>query len=179
MRGALTADRGRRGQATIEFSLCAIFIIFLVISIVDMARGLWINHTLAEAVRDGTRFAIVRGNRYVFPNTTNRLTDGHLKSVRDVVVRGAIGLDPEVLNLTFECLSPTCPVVCNPSTSGPCAANPSSTWPPRDAADEGQEIGIVATYPYNSLVIMYFPGGKGLQFGNYILGSVARERMVF
>jgi len=165
---------GQRGSNEIEFSLCAIFIIFLLISIVDMARGLWIYHTLAEAVRDGTRFAIVRGERYANPTTGARLPGATLADVRNVVLRSGVGLVPNDLTLRFE--SPAGVITCNPACPG---GTLTTNWPPDGAAALDQEIGIAANYPYSSLVVMYFPGSQGVQFGKYILGSTARERIVF
>jgi hypothetical protein len=166
----------RAGSAQLEFALCAIFVIFLLISIVDMARGLWINHTLAEAVRDGTRYAIVKGRKYVNPNNDQRLPGARLQNTLNVVRRGAIGLDPNLLELRFEAEG-SAPILCNPG----CSVDPASTnWPPDGAvSDKGHEIGIRARYPYNSLVVMYFPGGQGVRFGQYVLGSTSRARIVF
>lgn len=166
--------RSNSGQAQIEFALCAVFVIFLLISMVDLARGLWINHTLAEAVRDGTRYAMVRGNNYVDKSKPPaRLSDAKLSDVRQVVLRSAVGLSPGELNLRFEsegsvinCPGSTCP-------SGTLTQN----WPPDSYANGGLEIGISATYPYRSLVVIYFPGIKGFMFGAQQLGSVARERI--
>ena len=164
------------GNTQIEFALCAVFIVFLLISIVDLARGMWIYHTLAEAVRDGTRHAIVRGDRYVDPVTGNRLAGATLADARAVVLRHAAGLDPNQLNLRFE--SPAGTITCNPATNCP-GGSLGQTWPPVGFASAGLEVGIIARYPYNSLVVMYFPGGGGLNFGNYTLGSSSRERIVF
>ena len=82
---------------------------------------------------------------------------------------------PGQLVLRFESLKGV--IVCDPATSCP-SAELGLNWPPDEYAGKGLEIGISATYPYNSLVVMYFPGGKGTEFGNYILGSKARETIV-
>lgn len=149
--------------------------IFLLISLVDMARGLWINHTLAEAVRDGTRWAIVHGARYANTNG-QRLPGATLADVRTVVTRAAVGLVPGELNLRFESAQGV--INCSPSTNCP-PGTLGTNWPPDGYADPGREIGIIATYPYNSLVVMYFPGNGGINFGDYLLGSAAREKIVF
>lgn len=79
---------GTRSDANVEFALCAIFMVFLLISIFDMARGLWIQHTLTEAVR----FAIVRGAGYVNPTSNLRLPGATLGDVRNIAVKEAVGL---------------------------------------------------------------------------------------
>lgn len=169
------------GTAQIEFALCAVFIVFLLISIFDMARGLWIYHTLAEAVRDGTRYSIVRGEGYANPNTNVRLPGARLADVRDVVLRSAVGLVSDQLDLKFEVygggVTLLDSITCSPASTTSCPWN--SNWPPNGLAAPNLEVGIKANYPYNSLVVMFFPGSQGVQFGKFILGSTARERIVF
>ena len=173
--------RRQRGNANVEFALCAIFIIFLMISMVDMARGLWIYHTLAEAVRDGTRASIVRGSRYANPNTQVRMTDTKLANTLSVIRQFAVGLDPAVMDVVFETVNPNTGVAttyatCKANGSGCTATQP---WPPDTWFTPGQVIGITARYPYNSMVVMYFPGMKGVEFGKYVLGSTSRATIVF
>lgn len=167
-------QRTAAGNAHIEFALCAVFVIFAMISIFDMARGLWINHTLAQAVRDGTRYAVVHGKANRNPATNTRLPGSTLGDVYNVVRRSAIGIVPGQLRLRFE--SGAGVIDCNPGCPGGALGLP---WPPDDYALKNNEIGIHANYPYNSMVVMFFPGAKGVQFGRYNLGSVARERIVF
>jgi Flp pilus assembly protein TadG len=169
------SNKGTRGSAHVEFALCAVFMIFLLISIFDMARGLWINHTVAEAVRDGTRYAIVRGAGYVDPTTNTRLSGATVGAVTKVVCDAATGLgNPSEPKLMLKLYSNAgvIPSDCS-NTSDP------TIWPPDGVANAGSEIGISATYPYNSMVVMFFPGAQGVQFGKYILGSTARETIVF
>ena len=51
----------RRGNSMIEFTLVGIPLMFVLISIVELSRGMWIYHTLAHAVKEGTRYTAVRG----------------------------------------------------------------------------------------------------------------------
>ena len=52
----------QRGSAMIEFTLVGIPMIFLLISIFEMSRAMWNYHTLAFAIREGTRYAVVHGS---------------------------------------------------------------------------------------------------------------------
>ena len=64
------ADRTTlRGNATIEFTLVGIPLVFVLISTIEMARGMWIYHTLAYAVKEGTRYAVARGQNNPTPTT--------------------------------------------------------------------------------------------------------------
>src|SRR6185295_9073071 len=57
----MTNDRSRRGSAMIEFTLVGIGLIFVLISIAEMSRGMWVYHTLAHVAKEGNRYAIVHG----------------------------------------------------------------------------------------------------------------------
>ena len=50
-----------KGSTMLEFTLVAIPLIFVLISTFEIARGMWIYGTVANAVKEGTRFAIVKG----------------------------------------------------------------------------------------------------------------------
>ena len=65
--------RGRRrlGNATIEFTLVEIPLLCVLISTFEMARGMWLYHTLAYAVKEGARYAAVRGQ-----NSPNQVSLG-------------------------------------------------------------------------------------------------------
>lgn len=53
--------RGERGQAIVEFILVAIFILILFISIIQMILLMYAYTTLADAAKEGVRYAIVHG----------------------------------------------------------------------------------------------------------------------
>ncbi len=54
-------NRKRLGQALAEFTFVGIPIIFILISVFEVSRGMWMYHTLAYAVKNGTRYASVHG----------------------------------------------------------------------------------------------------------------------
>ncbi len=77
--------RGERGQALVEFSLISIVFFLLVFGMVDVGRGVWNYNTLAQATREGARYAIVHGadsadpsgpggDHYTPPNTDSMVT---------------------------------------------------------------------------------------------------------
>ena len=53
----------------LEFVLVGIPLIFVILSIFEIARGMWTYQTLAFAVREGTRYAIMHGKGCASPNT--------------------------------------------------------------------------------------------------------------
>jgi Flp pilus assembly protein TadG len=61
MRG-VRLRRRERGQAVVEFALVGIVFVILALGTIDVGRAVWNYNTLAEATREGTRYAIVHGS---------------------------------------------------------------------------------------------------------------------
>lgn len=144
------------GNATIEFTLVGIPLVFVLISTIEMARGMWIYHTLAYAVKEGTRYAVARGQ--------NNPTATKLSDVCNAIAQAGTGLLPDDLKLSFTSRSGTSPVY-------PANGCPATQWPPGDNASvidnqPGQTISISGFYPFLSAIAMFWPGaGQGMQYG--------------
>ncbi|HEV8516061.1 MAG TPA: TadE/TadG family type IV pilus assembly protein [Candidatus Limnocylindrales bacterium] len=52
---------GQRGQSLAEFALVIPIFIVLVMGVLDLGRVVWANNSLANAAREGARFAIAHG----------------------------------------------------------------------------------------------------------------------
>ena len=61
MRRLRVARRGEGGQALAEFAMVSLVFFMLVFGMVDIGRAVWHYNTLAQATREGTRYAIVHG----------------------------------------------------------------------------------------------------------------------
>src|SRR5579871_6311110 len=94
-----TRKSHRRGQALVEFSLAAIPIIFLMISVEEMARGMWIYVTLAHAIKEGTRYGVVHGADCAQANSSCPVTVGQVASQ---IVHAGVGLDPAQFNVVLQ-----------------------------------------------------------------------------
>src|SRR5215467_11012301 len=92
-----TPIRNRRGNAILEFTLVGIPLIFVLISVVEVARGMWVYHSLAYAVKEGVRYTIVNGQNSANPAT--------YQSVCNRVVDAGPGLLANQLSLTFTSFS--------------------------------------------------------------------------
>jgi Flp pilus assembly protein TadG len=145
----------KRGNATIEFTLVGIPLVFVLISTIEMARGMWIYHTLAYAVKEGTRYAVARGQNNPTPTT--------YQNVCNAISQAGTGLLPADLTLSFTSFSGTS----QPYTANSC---PNTQWPPGNNAgiidnQPGQTISITAFYPFTSAIAMFWPGaGPGMNF---------------
>lgn len=148
--------RNGRGNATIEFTLVGIPLVFVLISTIEMARGMWIYHTLAYAVKEGTRYAVGRGQNN---SGTNHAT---YAGVCQAIRQAGTGLLPEDLTLTFH--SATAFDVTSTADAATC---PTGQWPPGTSIDDqpGQTISITGFYPFVSAISMFWPGaGPGMTF---------------
>jgi Flp pilus assembly protein TadG len=162
--------RKRSGNATIEFVLVGIPLMFVLISTCEMARGMWIYHTLAYAVKEGARYTVTRGQ-----NSPNKIK---LSVICTYIVQQGTGLIDKNLNLTFTSASgPLGPYAADCSVSG-CSGN--SQWPPDVDNQPGQTITITATYPFQSAIAMFWPGKtKGMSFAAMNFPTQAAEVMQF
>jgi hypothetical protein len=151
--------RNWRGNATIEFTLVGIPLVFVLISTIEMARGMWIYHTLAYAIKGGTRYAVARGQN------NSGVSHSSYQGVCTAILQAGAGLLKEDLILTFQSATT------QPTTlkADACLSNPGQ-WPPGLAAGKiddqaGQMISISGFYPFVSAISMFWPGaGPGMTF---------------
>jgi TadE-like protein len=170
----LGSGRHFRGNATIEFTLVGIPLVFILISTIEMARGMWIYHTLAYAIKEGTRYAIAQGE--------NSTTPGSYQSVCKVIANAGTGLLREDLTLTFYSASNPAGTTFTANnctgTRWPPGYNITDGWPPPPGGSPGcqtgvncvdnqpgQTISITGQYPFVSALSMFWPGaGPGMTF---------------
>ncbi len=176
----MAARRKQIGNAVIEFTFIGIPLMFVLISVFEMARGMWVYHTLAYAIKEGTRFAIVHGH--------NCAIDPHDCAVRvsDIAARikdAGVGLDPAVLKLRFTSVTRAIPE----DTLENYLAN-NAYWPtyakgvtPADTGGTpGNNLTITGTYVFQSAIAMFWPGaGPGTVFGSFNLPASSTERIQF
>lgn len=165
--------QGQRGNSLIEFTLVGIPLIFVLISIFEIARGMWLYHTIEYAVTEGTRYAAVHGADCTLPGNNCRVTIGNIAGV--IQYAGA-GLVPAQLTLTFTPNKINGPITC---TLQNCLAS-STVWPPDSDNLPGMDVTISATYPFSSAIAMFWPGaGAGMTFPTFNIPATSRERIQF
>ena len=79
-----------RGQALVEFTLVGIIFFILVFGTMDVGRAVWNYNTLAQATREGARFAVVHGARC---DAEAGCSAADLAAVEAVVIDNASGLN--------------------------------------------------------------------------------------
>lgn len=167
--------RGRGGASTIEFTLVGIPLIFIMISIFEISRGMWVYQTAAHAVREGVRFSIVHGVNCVLnaPAVTNNCGKTAAQVATEIQNAG-VGLDPATTTVRFTAPSPGGAVIT-------CALNacPSSTWPPPGANNVGTVIQIDISTPFRSALAMFWPGAAKVDFTTANLGATSVDAIQF
>lgn len=155
----------------LEFTLVAVPLIFILVSIVELSRGMWLYSTLAFSVRTGTRYAVVHGANCASASSSCPVTLGALAQV---IQSGATGLPATQLNITLA----------TANTSKSCAPlstclTDSSTWPPTSDNTVGTDVTISGTYPFHSALAMFWPGSGKVNFSTVNLAATSQEEIVF
>lgn len=170
-----------RGNSLIEFTLVGIPLMFILISTFEMARGMWIYHTLAYAAKEGTRFVITKGNDCA---TSPNSCAVKLQDVAKKIQYAGLGLDPTQLQVRFVSLTRTIGY-----ESLQTALSDTTTYWPANApgsasadigADPGEDLEIDITYPFQSAIAFFWPGaGPGFTFGTFTLPASSKEQIQF
>jgi Flp pilus assembly protein TadG len=73
-------SKDERGMEMVEFALVVLLLFFVLFSIMEFSRAIWVYGTVAHAAREGARFAIVRGSESPSPATTTQVRN-HVRSM--------------------------------------------------------------------------------------------------
>jgi Flp pilus assembly protein TadG len=164
--------RQRTGSTMLEFVLVGIPVIFVLISLFEISRGMWTYHSMAYAVREGVRYATVHGKGCAAPRTC-QVTIGQITSV--IRAAGA-GLPASTTTVTFTPAS-------GAASSGTMVTQLASTtfWPPTGANLPGQDVNIKVSYPFQTFLAVFWPGaGQPLNdSGVFYLGASSTEPIQF
>lgn len=171
--------RHNSGSSLLEFVFVGIPLIFVLISIFEVSRGMWIYSTLSHGVKMATRFAVVHGNNCTVTPNSCAVT---MSQVCQVLATNTPGLLPtEVVNVrlqSFFVVSPAQDV--NHATLTACTSGGATNFPAGDegGSDKGGEVRISASYQFRSAIAMFWPGsGPGQNFGTLFLPAAAREQV--
>jgi hypothetical protein len=139
----------RSGQSLVEFSLVAFLTTIMLLFVIEISRMLLIYAAVANAAREGVRYAIVHGNTRPVGSAQNDAS-------------GPSGNPPQIIS-----------VIDNFAGTAPLSINllvVSVTYPGASNAP-GQAVNVSVVYPYNPFVT-YFPA-------TLRLGSVSQGIILF
>ncbi len=149
--------QARRGSVLVEFVLAGIPILLTVISVIEISRCMWTYNTLAYAVKEGTRMAIVHGEN----------NPGTVGAIAQRIADSSQGLRSDQINVTGT-------MSCSPLSS--CLGS-GSAWP---ALPRGTNISLTATYPFESPIGIFFPGsGSSSTLPPITLRASSQQRIQF
>jgi Flp pilus assembly protein TadG len=162
---------GRRGSILIEFTLVAIPLIFVVISVAQMSLLMWRYHTLAEAVKATTRAVSSHGPGCVtYPACA--LTIG---TVSKQLAAKAVAIPAGSINATFASAAST--VTCVPLTA--CTSS-TTVWPSLSGNIVGTtDVTITAYYRTNVPIGMWSPRSGGMMFSPATIAATSRLPVAF
>jgi Flp pilus assembly protein TadG len=170
--------RRKRANSTIEFTLVGIPLIFTLISIFEMGRGMWIYHTMAYAIKEGTRYTVVHGDD-CDPTLTANNCLVTIQNIAQRIKNAGIGLDQNQLVLTFTSASVGTHSCGTPSTLAACLAD-TTTWPPAPDNVPGLPIQISGKIPFQSAIAMFWPGKThAMGFAAVNFPATSQETMEF
>lgn len=163
--------KSRAGHAVIEFVMTGIPMIFAVISIVEMSRGVWVYDTLAHAVETTTRDMAVRGFDCANYVSGCQQTIG---GYSQLFSKWATGLDPAQVVVVFQTANHS--TTCNPLNS--CFSN-ATAWPPAGDNARNLDIWVSASMPFNSAISMLFFGSAPVAFSRFTLSAKSHQQILF
>jgi Flp pilus assembly protein TadG len=161
--------RRESGSAIVEFTLTGIPLLFIWLSTVEMARGMWNYATLQYATKATLAYASMHGATCASPNSCS----AKLSDVVTVFENAAVGIPQGDLSLTLTTASGATQT-CNPvSTCSTTNASWGSTWPPSASGDNavGKDIYLRADQTFKSALILFIPGTGTTTFNGVAAGS--------
>jgi Flp pilus assembly protein TadG len=163
--------RRERGSAILEFTLVGIPLVFVVISTFEMARGMWLYHSLAYAAKTGARFAVVRGKGCQAAGNACGISVG---DVAGRIAGAATGLPAGTFDVTLESAAGT--LECRPLSA--CLAD-ATAWPPGNANSPGMDIRVTARHEFRSALALFWPGAGTRRIGTALFEAGAFQRIQF
>ncbi len=151
----------------LEFVLIGIAMIFMLICLFEISRGLWAYHTLAYAVREGTRYAAMHGIDCASPNTCS-VTIGNIVTYMKSAGGGFDG-DNVTLTFTPQSGSATSDTMTNLAAS-------TTSFPPSTAYATGNTVKISAKYKFKTILAMLWFGASPVNdSGTFYLTASSTE----
>lgn len=179
----------------LEFTLVGIPIMFVLISIFEISRGMWVYETMAYSVKQGVRYAASHGYNCTQNGNGCTINMGPakadctgltaLETVATIIRCAGVGLDPATTNVTFYTfIDPTAKVKqggpCTLEASGAANACPANPFPPNPQNRIGTyKVEVDIRTPFRSAIALFWPGARPLQFGTFTLGANSADGIQF
>jgi hypothetical protein len=169
----------------LEFAFTGIPLIFVWISTVQIALGMWHYHTMQYAVKATGAYLSVHGSDCASPNTCSAT----IASVASVMKARAIGVPPTALQMTFNAVSSSdhktvtstvsCTLTNATTPSSGCDQN-TTPWLPSGSNSPGSEFEIQSEFLWSPAIGIVGPGkGTSMIFGSFWLPAYTHQMILF
>ncbi|HYL97102.1 MAG TPA: hypothetical protein VET69_14955 [Terriglobales bacterium] len=157
----------------LEFTLIGIPLIFVLISIFEIARGMWLYESLSHGLKSGSRYAIVHG---INCSSGTNTCGAEVKDIAAVIHNTSSGLVPADVTITMESDSQS--VQCVLAT---CLTDTTQFPSSQPGNLVGANITFTGTYRFQSALAMFWPGahGGGVGFPTVNLPASTQEKIQF
>lgn len=171
--------KSQRGSAMVEFTLIGIGLIFVLISIFEMARGMWVYHSLAHVSKEATRFLIVHGKNCQERASCQAESTKGMLAAR--VQYHGVGLIPEDLQIqVYKVVGTTETQVVGTGNGFETVASLASSPAYWDiTAEPGVGVRVGLRYPFRSALAMLWPGARRVNFTLVNLGAHSWDTVQF
>jgi len=164
----------------LEFTLVGIPLMFIWISTVEMARGMWQYESLQYAAKLTAAYAAEHGvDCATAPNSCTLNMSDVVNTFSTYAAAVPMG------SVTLQLTSSSGTVTCSPVST--CSSNSSwsKQWPPTGANGVGADIYIRADYTFKTAMRMFIPGSGTVAFGSsagagtFDLPAYAHQQILF
>lgn len=179
MRRPMDRRNKRRGSAILEFTLTGIPLMFIWISIMQMAIGMWQYHTLQYAVKVTGSYIAVHGSDCSSSGNTCSI---QIQNAAQVLSNYLNGMPNSAVSVTFNALGTDHSTVKSTvsCTLNNCLTN-TTAWPPSGYNTPGTDIQVQAEYQFNSALSMVIPAPSGgvVKFGSAWFPGFTQQTILF
>lgn len=177
--------RKHRGSAALEFVFTGVPLMFIWLSTVQVALGMWHYDTMQYAVKATGAYLALHGSDCASPNTCS-VTIANLATVMKA---NAIGVPFTALQMTFNAVSSSnhstvtntvsCLLTNTATPASGCDQN-TTTWLPSGVNTPGSEFEIQAAFLWSPAIGMVAPGsGASVTFGSFWLPAYTHQVILF
>ena len=139
------------GAGILEFTLVGIPLMFVLISTFEMARGMWMYHTLSAGIKAGVRYAGVHGQNCALAPNSCTVT---ISQIATKIQTAGPGLSSDI-TLTFTDAAGTA-TTCALATC--ISTYTTAAWPVSTQNAPGLKIKIKGVYAWRSALALMVPG---------------------
>jgi Flp pilus assembly protein TadG len=175
----------RRGSSMLEFAFTGVPLIFVWLSIVQIALGMWHYHTMQYAVKVAGNYLSQHGSDCGGANSCTTTIEG----LAAILKTNAMGLPATAMNMTFKSVSGTdhttalTTVTClltDPTVPANGCDQNTTQWLPTTNNAPGSEFEILAKYQWSPMIGIVTPGaGQSFTFAKFWFPAYTHQTTIF